>query len=95
MALGRRKMNAEDKAVLEKLLDMFDSLYDRESSVAEVHALILASAEMLPRSVFTQLMHSAAADLLAIIRSDADDLVKNRAALVVVQQLREEIANVV
>jgi hypothetical protein len=78
---------------MRNMLDALDRLYDRRSSVAEVHALCYATAQALRADVLFPLLEEAADRLEAILKSQVQTTVAGDQALIATDALRKELAS--
>jgi hypothetical protein len=82
----------DERALLDALLDAFDRLFDRQTTVVDVHALLFATARSLRGSAFVADVDAAEVSLKAIVKSGItpEDAVER--ALEAVDPLRRRIA---
>ncbi|WP_130414471.1 hypothetical protein [Fluviicoccus keumensis] len=93
--MGTKIVDVDEIALFENLLDSFDRLYDQESSVVDIYALLFATTKALPNSSFAVLLNTTTSELLKIVRSGCSVEEQNSIVLDIVQPLREVIAAVV
>ena len=74
------------------LLDALDRLYDQESRVIDIYALLEASRVALSSSELAEVLSDAAEALGVLIRLGRSEVELNRAALVVTDPLRQSLA---
>jgi hypothetical protein len=85
-------LSADELGLLEPLLDAFDRLFDRQTSVVDVHALLFATARALRDSVFVEDVNAAERSLKEIVRSGLEPAEAVERALDAVDPLRRRIA---
>lgn len=81
-------MTNDEKRLLENVLDALDRLFDRESSIIDVHALIFATSKALPNADYFAVLDNAVDRLEIIIRSGLDTEGQRDAALTATNDLR-------
>jgi len=84
--------SADELALLEALLDAFDRLFDRQTTLVDVHALLFATARGLRDPVFVEDVNAAERSLKEIVRSGLEPAEAVERALDVVDPLRRRIA---
>ena len=85
-------MQPIERQLLDNLFDSLDRLYDAESSVLDVYALLMATSHALATSSVHEDLERPLATLLAIIRSgDSEDQCRT-AALTATDDLRRRLA---
>jgi hypothetical protein len=79
--------------LLENVLDALDRLFDNESNVVDVYAIVFATAVAMVGTEMQQLLTSTADDLRQLIRTDfpGADMVRQQ-ALAITDPLRKRIA---
>lgn len=85
-------MSADELPLLEALLDAFDRLFDRKTTVVDVRALLFATARGLGDSAFVEDVAAAESALKAIIKSGQGPAEAVEQALDAVDPLRRRIA---
>ncbi|MGC5016943.1 hypothetical protein [Micromonospora sp. DT47] len=84
---------ADELPLLEALLDAFDRLFDRQTTVVDVHALLFATSRALAGSAFVKDMAAAESALEEIMRSGRGSAEAVEQALDAVDPLRRRIAD--
>ncbi|MFF4877647.1 MULTISPECIES: hypothetical protein [unclassified Micromonospora] len=85
--------SADELPLLEALLDAFDRLFDRQTTVVDVHALLYATARALADSAFGKDVAAAESALEEIMRSDRGPAEAVEQAIDAVDPLRRRIAD--
>ncbi len=85
--------SADELPLLEALLDAFDRLFDRQTTVVDVHALLFATARALADSAFVRDVAAAESALEEIMRSGRGSAEAVEQALDAVDPLRRRIAD--
>lgn len=91
---GAKAMTRDESALLDNVLDSLDRLFDRDSKVIDVHALLFATSRALERSRFRPDIEPFVGALRAIIRTQAAGELQRDEALRVTDALRQFLANV-
>ncbi len=81
-------MNETDAKICENILDALDRLFDRESKVIDIFALIFASSEALGSSVTGLNLDGLAIELEKISRNGKAEELQREEALQVTNNLR-------
>ena len=85
-------MSKREQLLLENALDGLDRLYDGESTVIDVQALLLATGEALRSTAHFPHLDGPAGELLAVIRSSESREAKRDRALGITDELRHHLA---
>ena len=85
-------MPATDKQLLDNLLDALDRLYDAQSDVLDVYALLMATSRALSDTSFAEDLERPLDALLAIIRSGRPEDQGRSAALAATDDLRRRLS---
>ncbi|MGC4833464.1 hypothetical protein ACLQ3D_03075 [Micromonospora vinacea] len=85
--------SADELPLLEALLDAFDRLFDRQTTVVDVHALLFATSRALADSAFAEDMTAAESALEEIVRSGPGSAEAVGRALDTVDPLRPRIVD--
>jgi hypothetical protein len=85
-------MAQDEKALLENVLDSLDRLFDHQSTVIDLFALLFATSKALVGSLFQPHIEPLAGRLLAIVRTQRDEESRRDAALVATDDLRKVLA---
>lgn len=85
-------VNSREKELLENALDALDRLFDRQSSVIDVWALLLATREALRATEHHAEFDRPVAELLTLVRSGTSVDVQRDQALEVTDELRHYLA---
>jgi hypothetical protein len=86
-------MIVSENLLLGNILDALDRLFDGETSVIDLQALLLATAEALRETPHHGMLEGPAADLLSIVRSGTDMEKQRDQALNATVQLRFYLAD--
>ena len=86
-------MTVSENLMLENVLDALDRLFDGHTSVIDLQALVLATAEALRETPHHGMLEGPAADLLSIVRSGTDMEKQRDHALVATDRLRRYLAD--
>ena len=81
-------MVIDDSVLLDNLLQALDRLYDRETTVIDLQALLTASSAGLGDQAIARAASRAAEDLTTILRRDLAPVDANRQALIATDDLR-------
>jgi len=84
-----------DIKLLDNLLDALDRLYDRATTVTDLHALVFATEVALSGTVHTAILTDAAKRLQRILRSGKSVSEERDVALNETDDLRKYLAGVV
>jgi hypothetical protein len=84
--------STDELALLEALLDAFDRLFDRQTTVVDVHALLFATSRGLRDSALVEDVAAAESVLREIVRSGLEPTEAVERALDAVDPLRRRIA---
>lgn len=84
-----------DIKLLDNLLDALDRLYDRATTVTDLHALVFATEVALSGTVHTPILTDAAQRLQRILRSGKSVSEERDVALNETDDLRKYLAGVV
>jgi len=87
-------MSKDEKHLLEDLMDSLDRLFDRESKVVDVHALLLATAKALAGSEYAPRLEQFIAPLGGLVRKSCTEEERREGALLVTNDLRLFLADV-
>jgi hypothetical protein len=85
-------MMKREELLLSNALDALDRLYDGDSSVIDVQALLLATGEALRGTVHFPHLEGPATELLAVTRSSETREAKRDRALGITDELRHYLA---
>jgi hypothetical protein len=85
-------MTQDEKALLENVLDSLDRLFDHESTVIDVYALLFATSKALVGSNFHPHIEPLVGRLRAIVRTQRHEESRRDAALVATDDLRKVLA---
>lgn len=88
-----RVVTSSEKVMLENVLDGLDRLFDGHTSVIDLQALLLATAEALRETPHYGMLERPAADLLLMVRSGTDMEGERDHALVATDRLRHYLAD--
>lgn len=88
-------MNLDDEELLGHVLDAFDRLYDNESAVHDVHALLFATAKGLTDESWMTDVAAVASALETLLSQAIPVDESRRRALETVQPLRERVAGAI
>ena len=81
-----------DEQLLSNMIQCLDRLYDEESGVEDVRALLVATAAAVPDPILSTCMTDAAKQLGVILASGGDSVLQNRAALGATDEVRRMVA---
>ncbi len=84
-----------ESQLLGNLLDSLDRLFDRETSVIDVHALVCATHAALSTTTHTPVLHLAQEELTAVVNARVLRDQQRDAALLATEDLRKYLASVV
>ncbi len=85
-------MTAVEKSLLNNALDALDRIFDRQTSVIDLSDLLFATAAALRETQHYSAFEGPAAELVAIVRSRADEEAKRDRVLDVTDPLRHYLA---
>lgn len=85
-------MNEEELVLLENILDSLDRLFDEESQIIDIHALIFATSKALAKTSHFQILDKTAEELNEIIKADKTKNNLRELALTATDELRHYIA---
>ncbi len=85
-------VTAIEQNLLGNVLDALDRLFDRQSSVTDLWALLFATAEALRGTPYYHEIEGPVAALLTLVRSGASEEVQRDHALEVTDRLRHYLA---
>lgn len=86
-------MTTIEKTLLDNALDALDRVFDRESSVIDLFAILFATAVALRETPHYNALESPLAELQAIIRSQTSKEKKRDSALIATEALRNYLAD--
>jgi hypothetical protein len=85
----------DEKQLLDNLLDSLDRLYDEQTRVLDVQALLQTTGSAVTESDLQSRLLSASAAVLSIIRAQPDEEARRNHTLIALQPLRERLAALV
>lgn len=80
-------------SLLDNLMNGLDRLYDKETRVIDIHALLHATRWAMAATDLGDQIGAAAEGVLVVVRSGATEEEQNRAALAVTDPLRRSVAD--
>lgn len=86
-------MTSAEETVLENALDALDRLFDRESQVIDVYALLFSSAVAMKGNKFERLFAESALKLHGLISARRDKEAQRDSALEFTDELRKALAD--
>lgn len=85
-------MNNDELVLLENILDSLDRLFDEESQVTDIQALIFATSKALIGSSHYQILNQTAKELNEILKTEKTKNSLRESALTATNELRHYIA---
>lgn len=84
-------MDLQEKQMLENLFDALDRLFDKESSVIDLHALLFATSNYSSSTILNLELTQYCSQLSVLIKSGADSETMREKALSITNDLRHKL----